>query len=80
MLPVSCVPQVSCLGVEEHSEEGPGCLVLTSRGTGGGVARFLMQAPSAEIKQAWFDDVLQILETQRNFLNGARTEKLRLDI
>lgn len=44
------------------------------------MARFLMQAPSAEIKQAWFDDVLQILETQRNFLNGARTEKLRLDI
>lgn len=65
-------PQVSCLGVEEHLEEHPGCLVLTSRGTDGSVARFVMQAASSEIKQAWFDDVVQILETQRNFLNGAR--------
>lgn len=63
--------QVSCLGVEEHPEEHPGCLVLTSRGTDGSLARFLMQAPSPQIRQAWFEDVVQILETQRNFLNGA---------
>lgn len=63
--------QVSCLGVEEHPEEHPGCLVLTSRGPHGSVARFLMQAASPQINQAWFDDVVQILETQRNFLNGA---------
>lgn len=73
-------PQVSCLGVEELSEEPPGCLVLTSRGTDGGVARFVMQAASPEIKQAWFEDVVQILETQRNFLNGARTENLRFEV
>lgn len=47
--------------------------MLTSRGTDGSVARFVMQAASSEIKQAWFDDVVQILETQRNFLNGAGT-------
>lgn len=69
-------PQVSCLGVEEPSEEQPGCLVLTSRGTDGGVVRFVMQTASPETQQAWFHDVVQILETQRNFLNGARTRHL----
>lgn len=58
--------------MEEQPEEHPGCLVLTSRATDGSVARFVMQAASPQIKQAWFDDVVQILETQRNFLNGAR--------
>ena len=66
--------QVSCLGVEEHSEEDPFCLVLTSRGPDGSVTRFIMQASSPEIKQAWLDDVVQILETQRNFLNGASAQ------
>lgn len=66
--------QVSCLGVEEHSEEDPHTLVLTSRGTDGSVTRFIMQASSPEIQQAWLDDVVQILETQRNFLNGTRAQ------
>lgn len=74
---VSCVVQVSCLGVEEHSEEDPCCLVLTSRGTDLSVTRFFMHASSPEIKRAWFDDVVQILETQRNFLNGTRTQCFR---
>ncbi|TWW62186.1 Rho guanine nucleotide exchange factor 25 [Takifugu flavidus] len=65
--------KVSCLGVEEHPEEHPGCLVLTSRGTDGSVARFVMQVASPQIKQAWFDDVVQILETQRNFLNALQS-------
>ncbi|TKS71634.1 Rho guanine nucleotide exchange factor 25 [Collichthys lucidus] len=65
--------KVSCLGVEELSEEDPLCLVLTSRGTDGSVTRFIMQASSPEIKQAWFDDVVQILETQRNFLNALQS-------
>uniref|UniRef100_H3DAS3 Rho guanine nucleotide exchange factor 25 n=1 Tax=Tetraodon nigroviridis TaxID=99883 RepID=H3DAS3_TETNG len=65
--------KVSCLGVEEPSEEHPGCLVLTSRGADGGVARFAMQTASSEIKRAWLDDVVQILETQRNFLNALQS-------
>ncbi|XP_041809906.1 rho guanine nucleotide exchange factor 25 isoform X2 [Chelmon rostratus] len=65
--------KVSCLGVEEHSEEDPCCLVLTSRGTDGSVTRFIMQASSLEIHQAWLDDVVQILETQRNFLNALQS-------
>lgn len=65
--------KVSCLGVEERSEDDPCCLVLTSRGTNGSVMRFIMQASSSEIQQAWFDDVVQILETQRNFLNALQS-------
>uniref|UniRef100_A0A3Q0QPU5 Rho guanine nucleotide exchange factor 25 n=1 Tax=Amphilophus citrinellus TaxID=61819 RepID=A0A3Q0QPU5_AMPCI len=61
--------KVSCLGVEEHSEDDSCCLVLTSRGTDGSVTRFIMHASSPEIQQAWLSDVVQILETQRNFLN-----------
>ncbi|XP_042257545.1 rho guanine nucleotide exchange factor 25 isoform X8 [Thunnus maccoyii] len=65
--------KVSCLGVEEHAEEDPCCLVLTSRGTDSSVTRFIMQASSPEIQQAWLDDVVQILETQRNFLNALQS-------
>lgn len=65
--------KVSCLGVEEHSEEDPCCLVLTSRGTDGSVTRFIMHASSLDIQQAWHSDVVQILETQRNFLNALQS-------
>ncbi|XP_059184807.1 rho guanine nucleotide exchange factor 25 isoform X2 [Centropristis striata] len=65
--------KVSCLGVEEHSENDPCSLVLTSRGTDGSVTCFNMQASSPEIQQAWLDDVVQILETQRNFLNALQS-------
>ncbi|XP_042359789.1 rho guanine nucleotide exchange factor 25 [Plectropomus leopardus] len=65
--------KVSCLGVEEHSDDDPCVLVLTSRGTHGSVTRFIMQASSPEIQQAWLDDVVQILETQRNFLNALQS-------
>lgn len=65
--------KVSCLGVERESEEEPCCLVLTSRGTNGAVTRFVMAAPSAEVQTAWRNDVVQILETQRNFLNALQS-------
>uniref|UniRef100_A0A665VW56 Rho guanine nucleotide exchange factor 25 n=1 Tax=Echeneis naucrates TaxID=173247 RepID=A0A665VW56_ECHNA len=65
--------KVSCLGVEEPSEEDPCCLVLTSRGTDSSVTRFIMQALSPEIQLAWLNDVVQILETQRNFLNALQS-------
>ncbi|XP_028262810.1 rho guanine nucleotide exchange factor 25-like isoform X2 [Parambassis ranga] len=65
--------KVSCLGVEEPSEEDPCCLVLTSRGTDGSITRFIMNASSPEIQQAWLNDVVQILETQRNFLNALQS-------
>ncbi|XP_034440928.1 rho guanine nucleotide exchange factor 25 isoform X4 [Hippoglossus hippoglossus] len=65
--------KVSCLGVEEHTEDDLCCLVLTSRGNDGSVARFIMQASSPEIQLAWFSDVVQILENQRNFLNALQS-------
>ncbi|XP_019736547.1 rho guanine nucleotide exchange factor 25 isoform X4 [Hippocampus comes] len=65
--------KVSCLGVEQNSSEGPCSLVLTSRGTNGSVTRFVMQASSSEIQQAWLGDIVQILETQRNFLNALQS-------
>ncbi|XP_067359559.1 rho guanine nucleotide exchange factor 25 isoform X2 [Channa argus] len=65
--------KVSCLGVEKLCEEDPCCLVLTSRGTDGSLTRFIMQASSLEILQAWLSDVVQILESQRNFLNALQS-------
>ncbi|XP_061688938.1 rho guanine nucleotide exchange factor 25 isoform X2 [Syngnathoides biaculeatus] len=65
--------KVSCLGVEQNSSEGPSSLVLTSRGTNGTVTRFIMHASAPEIQQAWLGDVVQILETQRNFLNALQS-------
>ncbi|XP_046881585.1 rho guanine nucleotide exchange factor 25 isoform X2 [Hypomesus transpacificus] len=65
--------KVSCLGVEDVSEEDPCGLVLTSRGTDGSVTRFIMQASSPETQQAWVNDVVQILDTQRNFLNALQS-------
>ncbi|XP_069010863.1 rho guanine nucleotide exchange factor 25 isoform X1 [Embiotoca jacksoni] len=65
--------KVSCLGVEEDSVDDPCCLVLTSRGTDSSVTRFIMHASSPEIQQAWLNDVVQILETQRNFLNALQS-------
>uniref|UniRef100_UPI0037E81008 rho guanine nucleotide exchange factor 25 n=1 Tax=Semicossyphus pulcher TaxID=241346 RepID=UPI0037E81008 len=65
--------KVSCLGVEDHSEEDPCCLALTSRGTNGSLTRFIMQASSPDIQEAWLSDVVQILETQRNFLNALQS-------
>uniref|UniRef100_A0A087X548 Rho guanine nucleotide exchange factor 25 n=1 Tax=Poecilia formosa TaxID=48698 RepID=A0A087X548_POEFO len=65
--------KVSCLGVEGPPQEDPCCLILTSRGTDGSVTRFIMHASSPEIQQAWYNDVVQILETQRNFLNALQS-------
>ncbi|XP_033823139.1 rho guanine nucleotide exchange factor 25 isoform X2 [Periophthalmus magnuspinnatus] len=65
--------KVSCLGVEQLSDEDPCCLVLTSRGTNGTVTRFIMTTPSVEVQRAWRSDVVQILETQRNFLNALQS-------
>ncbi|XP_076870763.1 rho guanine nucleotide exchange factor 25 isoform X5 [Brachyhypopomus gauderio] len=62
--------KVSCLGLEECCADNPSQLVLTSRGPSGIVLRYVLQAPSEEIRLSWASDIIQILETQRNFLNG----------
>lgn len=62
--------QVSCLGVEDGPDGDPTRFVLTSRGADGNTIRFALQAVTPEIRRAWMNDIIQILETQRNFLNG----------
>lgn len=62
--------QVSCLGVEPSVDGDDARFVLTSRNPDGTVVRFQLLSSSPEICRAWVSDVVQILETQRNFLNG----------
>lgn len=62
--------QVSCLGVEPGVDGDDARFVLTSRNPDGSVVRFQLQASSADTCRAWVNDVVQILESQRNFLNG----------
>lgn len=47
--------------------------VLTSRNPDGSVVRFQLLASSPEICRAWVNDVVQILESQRNFLNALQS-------
>uniref|UniRef100_A0A8C5GWE8 Rho guanine nucleotide exchange factor 25 n=1 Tax=Gouania willdenowi TaxID=441366 RepID=A0A8C5GWE8_GOUWI len=65
--------KVSCLGVEPSVDGDDSRFVLTSRNPDGSVVRFQLQASSPEIGQAWVNDVVQILESQRNFLNALQS-------
>ncbi|XP_063743002.1 rho guanine nucleotide exchange factor 25 isoform X2 [Eleginops maclovinus] len=65
--------KVSCLGVEPSVDRDDGRLVLTSRNPDGSVVRFQLLASSPEIGRAWVNDVVQILESQRNFLNALQS-------
>ncbi|CAL8249977.1 unnamed protein product [Arctogadus glacialis] len=65
--------KVSCLGVEPSKDGDTARFVLTSRNPDGSMVRFQLLAPSADICQAWVDDVNQILESQRNFLNALQS-------
>ncbi|XP_068187884.1 rho guanine nucleotide exchange factor 25 isoform X2 [Antennarius striatus] len=65
--------KVSCLGVEPSVDGDDARFVLTSRNPDGNVVRYQLQASSPEICRAWFNDVVQILESQRNFLNALQS-------
>lgn len=62
--------QVSSLGLEPCVDNDPCKFALISRGTERGTVRYILQAATPEIGQAWVADVGRILETQRDFLNG----------
>ncbi|TRZ02547.1 hypothetical protein DNTS_026592 [Danionella cerebrum] len=64
---------ISCLGIEDSCPDDPCRLVLTSRNIDGSVLRFILQASSPEIRTSWARDILQMLETQRNFLNALQS-------
>ncbi|XP_059189938.1 rho guanine nucleotide exchange factor 25 isoform X1 [Centropristis striata] len=65
--------KVSCLGVEPSVDGDDARFVLTSRNPDGSVVRFQLLASSPDICRAWVNDVVQILESQRNFLNALQS-------
>ncbi|XP_042347737.1 rho guanine nucleotide exchange factor 25 isoform X3 [Plectropomus leopardus] len=65
--------KVSCLGVEPSVDGDDARFVLTSRNPDGSIVRFQLQASSPETCRAWVNDVVQILESQRNFLNALQS-------
>nr|XP_055070078.1 rho guanine nucleotide exchange factor 25 [Misgurnus anguillicaudatus] len=65
--------KVSCLGIEDCCLDDPCRMVLTSRNVDGSMHRFILHASSPEIRLSWANDILQILESQRNFLNALQS-------
>lgn len=55
------------LVLEENVENDPCKFALMNRETS---ERVILQAANADIRQAWVQDISQVLETQRDFLNG----------
>ncbi|KAJ6654757.1 hypothetical protein lerEdw1_006620 [Lerista edwardsae] len=62
--------KVSCLGLEPCVDSDSCKFALISRGAERGTVRYVLQAATPEIAQAWVADISLILETQRDFLNG----------
>jgi hypothetical protein len=50
-------------------ESDPCKFALTSR-TGDAVETFVLHSSSPSVRQTWIHEINQILENQRNFLNG----------
>ncbi|XP_073708318.1 rho guanine nucleotide exchange factor 25 [Garra rufa] len=65
--------KISCLGIEDRCPDDPCRMVLTSRNIDGSMHRFILRASSPEIRITWANDIIQMLETQRNFLNALQS-------
>ncbi|XP_077185291.1 rho guanine nucleotide exchange factor 25 isoform X4 [Paroedura picta] len=65
--------KVSCLGLEPCVDNDPCKFALISRGAERGTVRYVLQAVTPEIAQAWVADISLILETQRDFLNALQS-------
>ncbi|XP_013921072.1 PREDICTED: rho guanine nucleotide exchange factor 25 [Thamnophis sirtalis] len=65
--------KVSSLGLEPCVDNDPCKFALISRGTERGTIRYVLQAATPEIAQAWVTDINLILETQRDFLNALQS-------
>lgn len=61
---------MSCLGLEENIEGDPCKFILTSRSTNGTVESFVLHSSHPGVREVWTLQISQILESQRNFLNG----------
>lgn len=67
-----CV-QVSCLGLEDSVDGDPCKFALTSRTSNGSKEAFILHSSHPGVRQVWMLQISQILESQRNFLNGTAT-------
>lgn len=61
--------KVSCLCLEENVDNDPCKFALTSR-AGDVMETFILHSTSPGVRQMWIHEINQILENQRNFLNG----------
>uniref|UniRef100_A0A673ZFX6 Trio Rho guanine nucleotide exchange factor a n=1 Tax=Salmo trutta TaxID=8032 RepID=A0A673ZFX6_SALTR len=65
--------KIGCLGLEDSVDSDPCKFVLTSRVTNSSVESFVLHSSHLGVRQVWTLQISQILESQRNFLNGTRT-------
>ncbi|XP_039545098.1 rho guanine nucleotide exchange factor 25 isoform X2 [Pimephales promelas] len=65
--------KISCLGIEDCCLDDSCRLVLTSRNVDRSIQRFVLRASTPEIRMSWANDIIQMLETQRNFLNALQS-------
>ncbi|XP_069052921.1 kalirin isoform X1 [Lepisosteus oculatus] len=62
--------KMSYLTLDENVDNDPCKFVLYCRGSS---ERFTLQAANPDIKQAWVQDISQVLDTQRDFLNALQS-------
>ncbi|KAG8539541.1 hypothetical protein GDO81_020763, partial [Engystomops pustulosus] len=62
--------KMNYLVLDENIDNDPCKFALMSRETS---ERVILQAANSEIKQAWVQDISQVLETQRDFLNALQS-------
>lgn len=61
--------QMNYLVLEENVDNDPCRFALMNRETS---ERVILQAANPDIQQAWVQDINDVLETQRDFLNGTQ--------
>lgn len=61
------------MGLEENVDGDPCKFILTSRSTNGTVESFVLHSSHPGVREVWTLQISQILESQRNFLNGTPT-------
>uniref|UniRef100_A0A8C9VXI4 non-specific serine/threonine protein kinase n=1 Tax=Scleropages formosus TaxID=113540 RepID=A0A8C9VXI4_SCLFO len=62
--------KVSCLGLEDSVDGDPCKFALASRSSNGTVEHYVLHSANPGVRQVWVHQINQILENQRNFLNG----------
>lgn len=63
---------MSCLGLEENVEGDPCKFLLTSQTSSASVDSYVLHSSHPGVREVWTLQISQILDSQRNFLNGER--------